>query len=164
MKSTHWGDAVAAEVLNRDNRTHQHQSAIKARAARLRELVTSEGVLWFARVEAELRAAAAAFNTRMGRPVVTVVQSPTGRLIMTAADRDAGYVTVQPVLTTGVGQLAPGAYVTIDQGGCVNRVPYDFDVVDDHLCMRGQGDVRGPEAFAQAAAASWMSTLALGGR
>jgi len=159
-----WATDAAASVLERSDVAQQQRETEQAAAARLTALVETEGRLWFDRVAAELRAAAAAFNTRVGRPAITVIQSPTGRLIMTAADRNAGSVAVQPLLTTGVGQFAPGAFVTVDKGGCANRIPYDFDVADDQLSMRTPGGSLGPEAFAQVAATSWMATLALGGR
>jgi len=163
--SCEWAAGVATDVQTRIDTAQRQREAVEAAAARLTAAVVTEGLLWLARLEAELNAAAAAFNTRIGRAVITVVRAPSGRLIFTVSGEEGNAsVVVMPLLQTGYQAPKPGATVSITRYGCTNVTPFDFDLADDRLCMRRAGDSLGPEAFAQAILTPFLAGLALGGR
>jgi hypothetical protein len=161
-----WAGAVAQTALDQDEAARQRREDAEVGAARLHARVKADGRAWFQRVEADFRSAAAAFNARIGRPLVTLLFSPSGQILASAQSLNgAGWVSVVPLLSTDPDAVAPGAIVTERWHGRESGTPFDFELLEgDDLRLRGAGASLSPEAFARTIFAPWLASIPLGGR
>lgn len=162
-----WAGDVADAILGRESAARDIRAEGLSAAARLRAGVEHDGLMFFQRVEAEMRAAATAFNRRIGRIVLEVSPSPNGRLfVMSARSIDgAGFLSLSPRLSTEDRAPVPGVIVTERRHGRESVTPYDLALAEgDDLRMHVAGALLSPETFAARILSPWLETIALGGR
>ena len=150
----HWAMAVTnrARPVERPA-THAQDAA----------LVRSDGLIWVARLEAELECIAAAVNMRVGRRMLTTGRTISGSVSL-QAETSAYVLFVFGFVHDDPEARTPDLEVIVQPDsrcGWRSRMPYLVAVHDGKLAIRGIG---GPEAFASFVCEPWLRTLAFGGR